>query len=251
MVVFLHIPKTAGTTLRAIIEKNYKPEEIFSVDGKDPTKSVADFHGLPAEEKAGFSLFQGHINFSVIDKLPYDNMKCMTFLRDPVERVLSYYYYIVSDSLSRPQAEVAKKTSFKEYLLSGDDPQLSNFQTKMVAGEGSSWYEECDKNLLSKAKDNLSNYFDFVGIAESFDESVLCMSKTFGWKTPYYKRINVTKNRTARKNIDGEIIEIISEMNSYDRELYVYAKEILHNNFSKRLNSFEIKKFKLLNKLLS
>ena len=46
VLLFLHIPKTAGTTLNSIIHKQYAPEVIYNVAGPDLAKSIEKFKTL-------------------------------------------------------------------------------------------------------------------------------------------------------------------------------------------------------------
>jgi len=248
LVIFVHIPKTAGTSLRVVIERNFDKKDIFTVDGRDPQKSVKLFNNLKSTDKASFSLVQGHVEFGAIKDLPHKQIKYITFVRDPVERVLSYYSYILSDAYRRPQAAMAESISLKDYLLSKSDWQINNHQTRMIAGNVPPVYGACNEEVLERAKNNIINHFHFVGIAERFDESILSMSKSLGWKIPFYKKLNITSKRITQDTLDEEEKYLIRNDNRFDLELYEFIKSRFGNLLKRPIN-IQIKMFQILNKI--
>jgi hypothetical protein len=246
LIIFVHIPKTAGTSLRGIIEKNFKKDAIFTVDGRNPQKSIALFNNLSSDKKLHFSLVQGHVEFGAL-RPSHEQIKYITFVRNPVERVLSYYSYILSDTYRRPQAEIAAGMPFKDYLLSKYDWQIDNHQTRMIAGNVPPEYGACTSEVLERAKANLASHFEFVGIADLFDRSVLAMSKSLGWNTPFYKRLNATKKRISKKGIGQEELNIIVNENRFDWELYQFATSRFEGMHRK--SRLQAKTFQIINKI--
>jgi len=248
IVIFVHIPKTAGTSLRNIIERNFQQHSIFTVDGRNPRKSIELFNGLAPEEKASFSLIQGHAEFGSFKDLPHRQVKHITFIRDPVSRVLSYYSYILSDSFRRPQAEMAEGMSLRDYLLSKSDWQMNNHQTRMIAGKVKPEYGACNEEDLARAKNNIINCFHFAGLVERFDESILAMSRSLGWKMPFYKKANITRHRITRDAIDEEEIALIRHENRHDLELYEFIRSRFENS-EMRTFHLQVKMFQIFNKI--
>lgn len=63
-VIFLHIPKAAGTTLHRILERHYPPSAIFSI-GADAHASIREFKALSEAERAAIRLFRGHMPYGL------------------------------------------------------------------------------------------------------------------------------------------------------------------------------------------
>ena len=248
LIIFVHIPKTAGTSLRVIIERNFDRQVIFTIDGRNPQKSIKQFNQLSQEEKSSFSLVQGHGEFGALRNLPHRQIKYITFVRDPVERVLSYYSYILSDAFRRPQAEIAEGMSLKDYMLSRSDWQVNNHQTRMIAGNVGPEYGACNEEVLERAKNNIINYFHFVGLAEQFDRSILAMSKSLGWRTPFYKSLNRTNKRINQETIDEDVKDLIRNENRFDLQLYDFVQSRFEN-LPKKPSFLPVKLFQYLNNI--
>ena len=69
--IFLHIPKTAGTSLRTIAQGFYEENEMYMVYGTAAGyHDLADFLALPESEKANIRFICGHISFGFHDLVP-------------------------------------------------------------------------------------------------------------------------------------------------------------------------------------
>src|SRR5512135_3015151 len=95
--IFLHIPKTAGTTFRSILPANYRAEELYNV----PTNAEGqvDFSGLDRlsdVEKRKIRVLAGHFQYGAHEHLPQKS-SYITILRDPVKRIISRYYHAVRE----------------------------------------------------------------------------------------------------------------------------------------------------------
>ena len=64
-VIFLHIPKTAGTTLLEILDRQYPPETVYSF-GADAHESTARFKALDDPKKMSIRLLRGHMAYGRI-----------------------------------------------------------------------------------------------------------------------------------------------------------------------------------------
>ncbi|WP_223596654.1 sulfotransferase family 2 domain-containing protein [Neobacillus bataviensis] len=215
-IIFMHIPKTAGRTLRSIIERNYPKEEIIRTYSDE---QIEAFKSLPDEEKNKFKFIVGHNYFGMHEFLngPFSYI---TMLRDPVERVLSLYFFILREP-GTPMYKKYHKKGF-EYFLE-EEPQTINWQTRFASGG------DLD---LEKAKANLKNYFSVVGISERFDESLALIEKTCTLNNLKYRNVNVTPNRPKREELSPHIIKKIEENVNLDLELYEYAQKL----FEEKLN---------------
>ena len=93
IVYFLHIPKTAGTTLISIIDDHFNLESILheQVWNKLLLKMPETF--------SQFKLIRGHFGYGLYRILPKKPL-FLTMLREPVDRTLSFYEHIRRDPIS-------------------------------------------------------------------------------------------------------------------------------------------------------
>lgn len=251
---FMHIPKTAGTTLIQIIEQHFDEAEIarwlypFLLLDKPP----AFFR----EHR----YFHGHVEHAVMSSFLPRPPVVMTMLRDPVERYLSQFGNHQRVSLSEipdTTSEVLnefKNTSLRRMVY--DPPEIliplslnyQNMQAKMFAFELSA---EANKPLqelgmfrqsrtdviptptLRQTQQRLHE-FAFVGLSERFQESLFLLAYTFGWPpTVEYQSYGIA-NQGQRPHQDELEIGLLGEIynqNSLDRQLYDYAQRVFESRF--------------------
>ncbi|MBG0789079.1 MAG: sulfotransferase family 2 domain-containing protein [Desulfovibrionaceae bacterium] len=90
---FLHIPKTAGTTLNAVLDANFALDAVLDLYTEEQYRAVRD---LTYDRLREYVLVRGHIfvrDFGEIFDGPVP-LRAFTFLRDPVLRVISEYFYL-------------------------------------------------------------------------------------------------------------------------------------------------------------
>ncbi|WBU63885.1 sulfotransferase family 2 domain-containing protein [Paracoccus aerodenitrificans] len=122
-IVFLHIPKTAGQTIHNRLVKLVGGPEYVS-----PIRvhiQAGDCDQMPA----GYRLYSGHLDWTQLDKLPKDRF-AFTVLRDPKERIASFYFYLIKDAHALSSEELAQPINLgmrkaleetpDEYFFGGD-----------------------------------------------------------------------------------------------------------------------------------
>ena len=214
--IFLHIPKAGGTTFNDILKREYRFKTIHSLKYND----VADFKNLPPEKHRKIRLLKGHFPFGIHSC--FENPHYVTFLRNPVNRFISYYNYLLKTPRHYLYEKVAiANMSMLEFVQSDLTVEIDNCQLRYLTGT-SKPINTLTNSLLEEAKNNLSSYFE-IGITERFDESIITIVNNLEWKTkPYYVQKN--KARTTKKEVvDPAIIKIISERNRLDIKLYHWA----------------------------
>jgi hypothetical protein len=254
-VIFLHIPKTAGTTLRRIIDKQYRPQEIYSTDPTplQPSVSLEAFKQLSTTERAHIRLLRGHLPFGVHTFVPGPSTY-FTVLRDPVERVLSYYYFArrFSPHTLRQHGNDPAMT-LPRFVESRESIKTRNLQTRLLAGIGRRRVSKKDDDeILALAKKNLQEAFTVVGLTERFDETLLLLKNAFHWRHIFYVKLNVTKRRPASHTTPPEIRQVIRADNQLDLELHRYALELFEEQIQRQGTAFaeQLRRFQLRNRVL-
>jgi hypothetical protein len=230
-VIFLHLPKCAGTTLNRIIEWEYNPMRVFSIDPIFFLWSYKKLNRWPAERLGQMQVFKGHMPLGIHKRLPQP-FTYITFLRDPVERVISAYYFARNYAL-HPNHRRMSKLTLEEYVRVSPN---HNVQCKYISGRpfvGNHHAGPCDEGTLEMAKENLLRYFSLVGLTERFDEGLAILKVAFGWEIAKYAKFNVTKNRMKKDSLPASTVELIAERNKYDVALYEYAVPIFQETRAK------------------
>ncbi len=98
-IVFLHIPKTAGQTVHS---------ELSRIIGQDATSPIrvhtqADEYG---QFPAGYQLYSGHLDWERLE-IDAEEKFAFTVLRDPFERIASFYFYLHHKSLGMDECALA------------------------------------------------------------------------------------------------------------------------------------------------
>ena len=247
--IFVHIPKTAGTTLHRIIDQQYPRRIRHFVRHHD--KGVQKLKDLSLAQRAQLHMVRGHIPYGLHRYLPRP-AKYFTILREPVERVISYYYFVQRepDHYLYDYANTPGMT-IRRYLEDHMSLQTDNFQTRLVSGIWTDvGYGECDRATLDLAKRNLAERFAVVGLTERFDETLLLLQRAFGWSNVYYRWQNVTQGRPRRKALPPKTLDVIAAHNQLDLELYAFAGELFKKQVQDQGPSFTwaVKRFQFTNR---
>ena len=251
--IFLHIPKAAGTTLHQVLEWQYPRRSIFTVDGAHVQESIQELKNLPEFKRARLRCVKGHLPFGLHHHLPRP-ATYITVLRDPIDRIISHYYFVLQTPKHYLYRNiVSQKMTLEQYVRSGLSPELDNGQVRFLCGnprvDAVSGRDPVSREDLLSAKKNLKECFIGVGLSERFDETVLMFSKLLDWKHVYYAKENVTGKRSSKPTISKSVIQAIEENNDLDMELYKYAKGMFFDlNQKYGVDQEELKLFKKRNR---
>jgi hypothetical protein len=220
--IFVHIPKTAGSSLLRVLHE-VAPGPILHLD-TDRLRDVS-----VVEHFREHLLVAGHLPLFRIASAVQPFVRLFTVVREPVDRVLSHYFYYrhLPADLADPDVSQCHSYELPDLLALYDRPEVSpfsNLQTYYLSGERD--LRASPERLLELAKERLAS-FTFVGLQEQLSESVDLLCASEGWPfpgdTPYENR---TRSRARAEELPSSVRERIARMNAADIELYRYAKEL-------------------------
>jgi hypothetical protein len=225
--VFLHLPKAGGSTLQEVIVRQYMCGFGFRFTGD--RAQLRAFKALPEESRAKFDLVHGHVHFGIHQWLP-DPATYITMLRDPVDRVISHYYFILNHPSHYIYPVIKERgLSLKDYGTLKPTHETDNDMTRWLTPREHNEVRlgQVTRSMVEEAKWNLANAFSCFGLVERFDESLACFQAAFGWKdVSYRERKNVNPDRPPLEEIPRETIDAIREANAFDVELFEFAKAL-------------------------
>ena len=220
-VIFLHLPKTAGTTVNRLIEWEYPLAQMYSVDPVLFRWSFAHLRKLPPERLRKIRMFKGHMAYGLHKVLPQP-ATYITVLRDPVDRVISAYFFMRTYKLHPLYWKMRRENwSLEDFVQRS---QRDNVQSKIVAG--AEYKDSCTREIADKALENLRNDFSVVGLSSRLEESLALMKLRFGWKLNTYSSFNVTRSRPKKRELPQASLDLIHERNAFDIEVYQAAQEM-------------------------
>lgn len=243
-VIFLHVQKTAGLTVQRYLRERFGPSLIKRTIWR-LTRNARLSGAIIEAAKArtiqdGF--FAGHFCFGMHRYLPKP-ATYMVFLRDPVSRIRSLYWY----SREAPDAyyhEHAKRVSFHEFVTQSGLMELDNGMVRFLAGSEDDTFinraplGSVDRAMLNQAIHNMDRFCFFIGTQEKFNASFLLLAKKLGDPSPRYLTLNEAKKSRDRK-VTEDTVEAIKKSNKYDIELYEYAKQKLNAEIAKEFPNIE------------
>ncbi len=228
-VIFLHVPKTAGTTLNRLIEWEYGLFQMYSVDPVLFEWSAAHLRKLPQRRLRKIRIFKGHMLFGLHEVLP-QRATYITVLRDPVERMLSAFYYMRTYKLHPLYWKFRRENWTLEQFV--ERTTRHDVQCKIMAG--AEYNSPCTTAILEKAQHHMHDCFSVVGLSERFEESLALLKLRFGWQLKSYSTFNVTRSRPKKGDLSKSILDLIMEKNSFDVILYQTAAERFEEAVSKQ-----------------
>ena len=218
-VIFVRVPRTASTNFTGVLEHIYKPKIIRDLvwqqmPARDRIKKLKkgeyfyDFDNMkyPAKNIRTYDAIEGHFLAKKYEALK-DEYGFVTFLRNPIERVISHFNIIISRQ-DRLKLDIKKFAKI---------------------------YKNLHKAMIGDIND-----FSFVGITEMFAFSTQMFYEKF--EIPTNKRMNVKSRKRIRtvgkkRPVSKKERAFIREINAEDFEMYDHVRKQLTEIQQKRVKN--------------
>ncbi len=190
--VFLHIMKTAGTSVQNHLIDCFGRDTIYY--------EYQDFlHTHAPGELARFNVFAGHFNYDSLRFIPRQTLSIFTFLREPRQRLLSLYYYLRAHDAGHRQsgrhAELANQLDIEEFFecpeIRGDvvfedhmcmaimgRSQWRKWLSMLAETRDAKAYADMIETIIRPEIVKRLQEFVFIGLQEDFEASIQLLFRT-------------------------------------------------------------------------
>jgi hypothetical protein len=243
MLYFLHIPKSGGNSVRELFSRVYG-EKLVGVYKAMDDAYAASLKPLCQKDSVLF----GHYSFSLHLRLGDPDAEYMTILRNPVDRVISWYKWVARHPDHSNYERIHRdRLTVAEAVQQGIGPQVNNHAVRILSGNCRLWpvkhrvldywsvqvlgkqlYQMNGKRYLDVAIANLNRHFCFVGIVERMDQltEFLVRRGVKAAEKENVERVNVTPPMEIA--IDSHTLEVIRKANELDLMLYEQIAGKIH-----------------------
>lgn len=223
--IFIHIPKTAGSSFASELSDLRQPYRNIHVDYEDKTSPhevkleravdqfIRDNHG------GQFRACSGHLHMRHVQKIreTFPRSRVISILRNPVERVISDFRYQRTPSHPPYKEFIKQFPTIESYV---DSPASQNKIFKFLAPD--------PDMRMTEAFEFMDQSVSFVGLTEMYPMSFNIVMQLFGLNrlpTSHKRKTEPTKyNQVVRS---PELIKQIKDVNARDFALFRFVKERL------------------------
>jgi len=210
--ISIHLPKTGGTSFYNILQQVYGDRLSISYKRRDHKEAIATYGAFSNSVAPTVTVLHGHLRYEEIKDIHENHSaKIITWLRDPVQRVISNYRFFIAglhDPTRNPKNHAINKHRINETLLEyAAIPANQNRMSSFLEGLPSS-------------------EFDFIGLLEYFEEDLQRLAQLLHWPPFDIPRLNTSRPNSNPQ--DKAIIDQIATWNSKDMTLYQNVLEQLN-----------------------
>lgn len=239
-VVFIHLRKTGGISLRVMLER------LFAKSRRCPVRED-ELHYLSVAEIGQYDFFSGHFSMSSVRFIPRNNIRTVLLFREPTARLISMYRFSkahsVRDEFSRDTlVTLANELTAEEFF---ERPEVRNSAAinnnyfsvlresnpEMIL-PGQPPCLESANQALDKAKCQI-RALTALGITERFAQSVSVIHRALNFSPPpIVEFVNVTDQfpeggsplrRVEPVKMTPRLEAALEDLTVFDRELYQFA----------------------------
>jgi Sulfotransferase family len=249
-IIFLHLPKTAGQSVHQFLI------DFFGEDKICPARNNEQLLCYSKKELNKYQVFSGHFDWCLLDTLSEPKFT-FTVLREPRERIFSFYFYLRKEAEELDNEELKKvnneglkaaltlspydyfvnpKISIRDFI----DDHYDNFYTYYFAGRSYNAHSKFKDIILAKALknedifklalDNISTLDKVYTVSNWESNIVKDLAKIMPTKIFYFKKYLINENQTIEvknrlqklKELGGneEVIKKIDAFCKWDDWLY-------------------------------
>ncbi|MEM8537219.1 MAG: sulfotransferase family 2 domain-containing protein [Pseudomonadota bacterium] len=202
--VFVHIPKTGGTSLATVLEERAAADDILIGDTPKAQRRKKRLANLRAPGR-----LWKHSTLADVDGLYRRDAFVLTLVRNPWDRMVSYYHWLRAQSFSHSAVRAAKTLSFRDFLK---DPQVQRavrgnpYASYVTAPDGR---ERCNLFARIEVADDLGPFWQHLG----FELSI-----------PYLNKSD--RRADWRSYYDVETFEIVRQLAGTDIKRFGYDTQL-------------------------
>jgi len=217
LLVFNHLPKTAGTTFRRSYLTTALPrQERWILSGGEANDAERRrFLEMPAGKRGRYRVVAGHYAETLRPYLPH--ARFLTIVREPVARTISEYLHV----MHHPGAATAWAAARQEGLTLGayvERHGRRDVQSRMLLGDA---YDTFDDEALRR---HLDHRYALAGYTEAFDEFVFLLHVTEGLPLCLYRNRLVRAER-ASYTPSLEDLALVTRATAVDARLHHAVRE--------------------------
>jgi hypothetical protein len=221
--VFLHIPKTAGSSFAAEWSELRRPYRNIHVDCQDKDtpfdqkleRAVDRF--VADNQTGGFRAASGHITARHLLRIrkTIPQTRAISMLRDPVERVISDFRYARTPAHPPYKDFIQQFPTIESYV---DSPASQNKMFRFLTPD--------PRFRMAELFAFLDESFSFIGVTEMYPMSFNILMRLTGWnRMPTLHSGKTEETEFNRVERSPELIKRIREANQNDLALFGFVRD--------------------------
>lgn len=233
-VMFIHIPKTAGSYVNAVIAESIGNENVIT---QFTEKSI----DINEEFRAGRLFISGHCDLHTCQAVLKENKEDIMYvasLRDPIEQVASHfswfdqygdpempeYFYNALPRELRDEVKKLRSVDFTDYK--SVEAYVYN-----ISAKGREIFDNTQARYLSKSSEKFSssvtiedvyripNMLDLILLPETLDRDLEYLCGMFGFKKVSVAPQNVSTSNRKLDLTDARMVAVLKNLVKYDEVL--------------------------------